>query len=565
MNSIFKFSNLPILFLLCGLIYFPFLGEINLFDWDETMIASVSKEMFMKSEVLQPWLNGKYFLEVPPFFFWLQLFSFKYLGINEYAARIPNAICAILVVLTLYKNGKRIYSSSFGMMWSIIYMAMILPQFYHKSGLLDPWFNFFIYLSLYNITRVIEARQEKGEEFYKRRDVFSNLFYSSLAVTGAVMTKGIEGYIVVVVTYWLVFIFSSAKYGFGYGNILKWTIYLFLLVMIWIGLEYKWHGKDYLTQFIHYQWSDLDIRKASWTNRLTFQFIVLFVGCFPASAIFLNSFQVKTYESTIQKIFRLTMVSCLIIVLIISCLFKNKIVHYSALAYYPISFLAAYSLRYIMEEGEKLRKISLFLIIIGGLIWTAGLTIVPITRANLGEIKNYIHEDTLLEALSMNYPWKNLEIIIGVVFFALFLMALVLIITKKVRAALILLFFSCMIVSEIILVYYIPKVEQLTQGAQIDFVKQNKEEKAYYYYYGGRSFISNFYSIEPLSIIENFTMDSLDYYKKSKYPFYIITKKSDTAQLAPYQKKLQHLYQQGIYSFYKIKTTQEKKNRSLFR
>ena len=559
MKALLKISNLFILFLLCGIIFFPFLGEVNLFDWDETIVASISKEMFGKSELLQPWLNGSYYLDTPPLFFWMQLLSYKYLGINEYAARIPNAICAILVVLTLYKNGKRIYSTNFGMMWSIIYMSMLLPQLYHKSGLQDVWFNFFIYLSIYNMSRVIEARQERGEDFYKKRDVFSNLFYSAFAMTGAVMTKGIEGYIIVVTCYWLVFLFSSAKYGFGYVNIMKWTMYVILMLSVWVGLEYKWHGTDYILPFLQQQWADLNLAKASWTSRFVFPSIILFIGCFPASAICFNSFQMRSYESTIQKIFRLSMISCLLIVLIITSFLKVKSTHYTVLAYYPISFLAAYSLRYIMEERFPIRKLTLILIVIGGLIWTTCLTIVPLTRARLDFLKKYIHEDTLLDGLSKNYKWDMIELSIGIFFLVLFLTSIMLIILKKNKIALMLLFFSSMMTAEIVLIFYLPKIEQITQGPQVDFIRNTQGENAYYHYFGGQSYLSNFYSQDSSKLIHNFSLDSLSTYQIQKSHFYLIVKKADTGKLLPYQKNLQYLYPQGIYAFYKIKAIKTKK------
>ncbi|MBL7790152.1 MAG: glycosyltransferase family 39 protein [Chitinophagales bacterium] len=554
MNFFYNLSRLSFLFLLCGLIYFPFIGEVNLFDWDETILASVSKEMFMRDEVLQPWLNGNYFLEMPPFFFWLQLVSFKYLGIKEYAARLPNAICAILVVLTLYKNGKRIYSSNFGLMWAMIYISMLLPQLYHRSGLAEPWFCFFIYLSIYNLVRVIEARQESGEKFYRKKEIFSNLFYSFFAAVGAFMTKGIEGYIVILLTYWLVFLFSSAKYGFGYFNILKWTFYFILFILIWVGIEYKWHGNLYLKSFFNYQWETLNLSKATWTHRISFQFIILLLGCFPASIFALNSLRIKSYESAIQKIFRLSMVSCLIIVLIIVSLFKIKLAHYSVLAYFPISFLAAYSIRYILEEGQPIKKITYILYAIGATIWTASLIILPLSRANIDILENYIHEDTLHLALTSHYPWENLEIIFGICFFLLFSISFLLLVYRKRKTfGFIVLFVGCLILNNALLLYYVPKLEQWTQGPQVEFVTNNKNEKAYYHYFGGISFIPKFYSDSALILNQNFELDSLASYAKSPYPNYIITKMSDTMHFAKYKEQIQPLYNQGIYSFYKIK------------
>jgi 4-amino-4-deoxy-L-arabinose transferase-like glycosyltransferase len=553
-NFFYNLSRLSFLFLLCGLIYFPFIGEVNLFDWDETILASVSKEMFGRDEVLQPWLNGSYFLEIPPFFFWLQLISFKYLGINEYAARFPNALCAILVVLTLYKNGKRLYSSNFGLMWALIYISMLLPQLYHRSGLAEPWFCFFIYLSIYNLARVIEARQESGEKFYRKKEVFSNLFYSFFAAVGAVMTKGLEGYIVILLTYWLVFLLSSARYGFGYNSIFRWTFYFVLFIMIWIGIEYKWHGISYLEPFLNYQWSSLNIDKATWTNRFSFQFIILMLGCFPASVFALNSVRVKTYESNIQKIFRLCMASCLIIVMIIVSLFKIKLAHYSVLAYFPISYFAAYSIRYIIEEGKEIKKIIYVLFALGALIWTTCLVLLPITKANLNVFEKYIHEDTLHQALSMHYPWEKFEIFFGIGFFILFLTSfLLLVFQKKKLVGFFILFLGGMVLNNALLLYYVPKIEQLTQGPQVEFVKNNKNEKAFYHYYGGLSFIPNFYSDSALDYRHAFALDSLTSFSESVYPHYLIAKSNDTHQLSVHKKHLNLLYQQGIYTFYKVK------------
>ena len=147
MNIAYRISTLALLVLFCGLIYFPFIGEINLFDWDETLVASVSKEMFLHQTFLHPTLEHQYYLERPPLFHWMQSFMYNYLGVKEYASRLPNAICGLLVVLTLFKMGRRLFSKSFGFMWAMIYLALFLPQLYHKTGLLEPWFNFFIFLS----------------------------------------------------------------------------------------------------------------------------------------------------------------------------------------------------------------------------------------------------------------------------------------------------------------------------------------------------------------------------------------------------------------------------------
>ena len=194
------------------------------------------------------------------------------------------------------------------MMWALIYLSIILAQFYHKSGLVEPWFHFFIYLAVYNFTRILEMRQEQHESYFKRGDIAYSRFYAAFATSGAILTNGIEGFFVIILSYWLVFLFSSARYGIGVVNFVKYIFWVLIFVGIWVAIEYKWHGTNYLKAFYSHQLADIDIAKASLTRKMAIPILVLLLGCFPASAICFNSLRPKTYESTIKKIFRLFMI-----------------------------------------------------------------------------------------------------------------------------------------------------------------------------------------------------------------------------------------------------------------
>jgi len=551
MKRLLGISNIIILFLFAGMICFPFLGEVHLFDWEETLIASVSKEMFFHNEVLEPLLNGTYYLEKLPFFFWCQLISFKYLGINEYAARFPNAVCLLFVVLTLYRNGKRIYSANFGMMWALIYLSIILAQFYHKSGLVEPWFHFFIYLAIYNFTRILEMRQEQHESYYKRGDIAYSRFYAAFATSGAILTNGVEGFFVIILSYWLVFLFSSARYGIGVVNFVKYIFWVLIVVGVWVVVEYKWHGTNYLEAFYHYQLADIDITKASLTRKMAIPILVLLLGCFPASAICFNSLRPKTYESTIQKIFRLFMICSLFLVLIIVTFVKDKLVHFTSFTYFPISFLAAYSLRYIFEEGVRIKASTWFLMISIGAVWASLLIAIPASRANIGFFGNFIPMETLQSVLKLTYPWQEYEQFIGYGFLLLFIIALGLMIAGRARYGFIVLFFSAMLISQIVLIYYTPKLEQLSQGAQVDFVLQRRDEPSQFIYHNGRSYLPNFYSNYPYRSDTSLRIETAKSSKET--PIYLIKKTDDTTQGYLLSKKCRHLYNHGIYSFYKVK------------
>ena len=105
-----SYDRIPWMWILVAagaLFYIPFIGGVALFDWDEINFAEISREMIVTGDYLNIQVNYKAFFEKPPFFFWLQVLSMKTFGINEFAARLPNALAGIMVLVLLYKTGTR--------------------------------------------------------------------------------------------------------------------------------------------------------------------------------------------------------------------------------------------------------------------------------------------------------------------------------------------------------------------------------------------------------------------------------------------------------------------------
>jgi 4-amino-4-deoxy-L-arabinose transferase-like glycosyltransferase len=79
-----------------ALLFVPFLGGVHLFDWDEINFAEAAREMIVTGDYLTVQINYLPFWEKPPLFIWMQVISMKLFGINEFAARFPNAVCGIV-------------------------------------------------------------------------------------------------------------------------------------------------------------------------------------------------------------------------------------------------------------------------------------------------------------------------------------------------------------------------------------------------------------------------------------------------------------------------------------
>ena len=99
---------------LIGLILFlPGLGSVHLFDWDEINFAESAREMILTGNYLDVQINFETFWEKPPLFIWMQVLSMKIFGINEFAARFPNAIAGIVALFVLFNMGKKLKDSTF--------------------------------------------------------------------------------------------------------------------------------------------------------------------------------------------------------------------------------------------------------------------------------------------------------------------------------------------------------------------------------------------------------------------------------------------------------------------
>ncbi|NDC42227.1 MAG: phospholipid carrier-dependent glycosyltransferase, partial [Chitinophagia bacterium] len=136
---------------LASVLFFPLLGGVHLFDWDEINFAECAREMIVTKDYIRCQIDFMPFWEKPPVFIWMQAAAMQVFGVGEYAARFPNACIGLVAMLTLYYTGSKLRSREFGLWWVAAYMCSWLPQFYFKTGIIDPTFNFLIFLAIYQL------------------------------------------------------------------------------------------------------------------------------------------------------------------------------------------------------------------------------------------------------------------------------------------------------------------------------------------------------------------------------------------------------------------------------
>src|SRR5215467_9544028 len=86
----------------CAFFFFFGLSNFGLLGADEPRYAQVAREMLARHDWITPWLGGQPWLEKPVLYYWQAMAAFSALGVTDWAARIPSAIDATLLVFAVY-------------------------------------------------------------------------------------------------------------------------------------------------------------------------------------------------------------------------------------------------------------------------------------------------------------------------------------------------------------------------------------------------------------------------------------------------------------------------------
>src|SRR5947207_607256 len=97
-------------------VYFYGLGSVPLLGPDEPRYAEVAREMYARGDYVTPRLGGHTWFEKPALAYWLMAASYRLFGVNEFGARFPAILLALLSVLTVFYTGCRIVSVRAGLM-----------------------------------------------------------------------------------------------------------------------------------------------------------------------------------------------------------------------------------------------------------------------------------------------------------------------------------------------------------------------------------------------------------------------------------------------------------------
>ncbi len=463
----------------------PSIGLSALFDWDEVNFAECAREMIVSKDYFNVTINFQAFWEKPPLFIWMQALSMLVFGINEFAARFPNVIAAVFTLLALYRFGKEFFGEKFGIAWSALYACSILPFLYFNSGIIDPWFNFFIFSGIIHFYKGIHQQTSR------------NFILSGVFIGLAILTKGPVALLLIGGAFAVYFLFNRFKDFPSFGKIVLFLLTTILIGSLWFILLYASGHQEIIQEFIAYQVRLFQTQDAGHGGPIYYHWIILLFGVFPASFFLIGYLRNKEIKRTSLDII---MHGMLWFTLILFSIVKTKIVHYSSFCYFPITYFGA---RFVVHQWENgftnnkrihyfvLAFLSLLAFVFGILGYLVGHT--KIILENI-EVK----DPFAVQAMNEPYSWSILQLIPFVLLTTTILLSF-----KHLRSDKFIKYYLSLGIGIIVSLvsinaFVVPKIEDVSQGAAIDFYKRHQHEDAYFTTLGFKSYAHLFYgNVKP--------------------------------------------------------------------
>ncbi|NQW29969.1 MAG: glycosyltransferase family 39 protein [Ignavibacteria bacterium] len=459
-----KKLHLQILIVVAALILFvPYLGSVRLFDWDEVNFAECAREMMASGDYMHMQIDFKPFYEKPPLFIWAQVACMKVFGVNEFAARLPNALIGALTLVIIFTIGSNLYSNKFGLLWVLTYAGSVLPNFYFHTGIIDPLFNLLIFCGIYYA--IPGAHKSKYSLFLPGN--FAGL---------AVLTKGPVGFGLIFLTITISWCFTRRQAPFPSKLLLITGLFTAGITMLWFGADYAVNGPQFITENLNYQWRLLTTGEAGHEQPWYYHPVVVLIGCFPASIFFFRGLFGSATETQDGRAMRVWMTVLYFVVLVVFSVVKTKIIHYSSMTYLPLTFLATVAAMRVIENVSEWRWWQSALLVFLGVVLTGLAVAVPLAFMNpdwmlqLATFKDVY----LRSAIQQHVPWSGAEpfvggiILTGVIFF--FIKR-----RSSTQLAIAGLYGSVLCFATLMLPLLAPKIEPYTQGAALDFYQSKRD------------------------------------------------------------------------------------------
>lgn len=477
-----------LLALLGAVLFIPGLGAVPLFDWDEANFAAIAYNMLHTGDYLQPRVAFTIFTEKPPLFFWLQAAMMQLYGQGEFAARLPNALFGILTLILLYRIGLRHAGPLMAWWWPFLYLCSTLPFLYFKSGIIDPVFNFFILLQFYALH---EAAWCQRSGSYRR--AYTLAIAAGIVAGLAMLTKGPAVLILTGMTVALLMGLNRFRWVLNPGQIALYILSSVVVASTWALADMWLHGPQFMSEFFYRQVALFTTPDAGHGGFPGYHVVVLLIGCFPASVLALWGWRTK-HPHPKQAQFHRWMLILLIVVVVLFSIVQSKIVHYSSLAYFPLTFLGATWLAGNYTNKRKLPAGMLAVYFAISTVYLIASIAVPWLGHNPQVLDRFAQNDPVFLAsltTPVSWPWYTWMPAVAIV--VVLIVVIRLNTRRDLRHTAWAMLGGHLVWIILAMTVFTGRIAEFTQGPAVDWLKEMRGQQVHVHTIGWRSYLQWYY------------------------------------------------------------------------
>jgi 4-amino-4-deoxy-L-arabinose transferase-like glycosyltransferase len=370
MNSKFGKGFWLIAIISCMIVFYN-LGGIPLLDPDEPVYAQTPKEMLLFHDFTSPRIYGHFWYDKPPMYYWLVAGAFKIFGVNEFAARVPSAVLAVLCVLTVYWYARKMFSERAAILSSLILITSIEYFYLAKAAVTDITLTCFLTLCLLA---------------FMRRSYYSAYVFAGLAV----LTKGPVGLLFPGTIILLYFLATNNLKKLLQIKMISGLLLFSAVAVPWYWIMYHLHGNAFLDTFIGFNNITRFTSPEHPEGVLWYYYIpVLILGFFPWTAILAQSVWASLTRSNRDFYPLLFLNIWAAFIFIFFTISRTKLVSYILPMYPPLAMIAGWYLDSLWNEyrnpsrnyGWLALQLLLAVGFAGGMFW--GLHSMPVLKSGV--------------------------------------------------------------------------------------------------------------------------------------------------------------------------------------
>ncbi len=276
------------------------IGSFPLISPDEPRYAETAREMLERADFITPYCDYLPRFDKPILFYWFEVLSLKFFGLNEFAARLPSVLAGAGMVWLAFLLGN---IQGFGLVAAAMMLTSLQIFLFSKLAITDMTLAFFISAAIAFFYLGYRERQEIQQKFALKEKQSSAWFWLSLVMMAfGMLCKGPVAVLLPLVVIFIFLVLEKDLFDFLADTWMELSIGfgLFLLISVpwYMAVHFATAGKFTYEFFMGHNLSRYLNVLTNHAGPIWYYIPVIIVGLFPWSffliqALFSNDHSTK--------------------------------------------------------------------------------------------------------------------------------------------------------------------------------------------------------------------------------------------------------------------------------